>query len=300
MVKKREAVQEENADIFQYLVSDYTFKNIFGSEKNKRFLINFLNSSISQYVGEIADVTFRTTEVFGDHPSEKKVIYDIFCKDINGMNFIIEMQCVSQKEYINRSIFYLSRAISASIEKGKNKYRFQYTPTYSVNILNFELPEFKLADEDCLRVFFYKDEKNRILTTKNAIFYLNLRNFASHQLGVTEECRKWLFMIKNMQRFTEQDYRKQTGIFKELMDECRINKLAPIEMEKYHKSVLEYEEVKNAVAYADECAYNRGIEKGRSEGKAEIARRMMQLGFDLKTILSATGLSLEEVENFNN
>ena len=99
-----------------------------------------------------------------------------------------------------------------------------------------------------------KDHKNRILTKKVAIFYINLCNFAAEQPEVTEEMRNWLFLLKNMPELDERDYATQKGIFKELMDECRIAKLDTMEKEDYRKSVLEYEDVKRAVAYAGELA----------------------------------------------
>ncbi|MBQ9507834.1 MAG: PD-(D/E)XK nuclease family transposase, partial [Bacteroidales bacterium] len=49
-------------DIFQIPTTDFTFKRIFGTERNKRFLIHFLNCFVSKYTGEIADITYLPTE----------------------------------------------------------------------------------------------------------------------------------------------------------------------------------------------------------------------------------------------
>ena len=67
--------------IFFDPLSDFGFKRIFASENNKDILIDFLNSSISDEVGIITDITFLPTEQFGERPEDKRVIFDIYCEN---------------------------------------------------------------------------------------------------------------------------------------------------------------------------------------------------------------------------
>jgi len=295
----------ENKKIFQIPVTDFSFKKLFGTEANKRFLIRFLNCFVSKYTGEIVDVTFLPTEQYGLADTQRRVVFDILCVDQDGRQFIIEMQRANQPEFAERSIFYLSRAISASMEKGGSDYRI--LPTYCVNILDFGLPGMTDGNE-CFRVVQLKDQKNRVLTDKVAIFYLNLCNFAAEQVGVTEEMRTWLNLLKNMQKMDDGDYARQPPFFQELMDECRISKLSTMEKERYNKSILEYEDVRVAVEYAKELAakdayeeglnvgMEKGMEKGREEAKLFTAKKFLALGVPVATVAQATGFSIEEIE----
>ena len=303
----------ENKQIFQIPTTDFTFKKIFGTEANKHFLIKFLNDFVSKYTGNIVDVAYLQTEKYGLRESERKAVFDILCTDQEKRNFIVEMQRAPQPDYAERSVFYLCRAVSASMEKGVLGYSIY--PTYSVNILDFELPEYKKSGE-CFQGVFLKNHKNQILTKKVAIFYINLCNFAAEQPEVTEEMRNWLFLLKNMPELDEQDYATQKGFFKELMDECRIEKLDTMEKKEYQKSVLEYEDVKRAVAYAGElaakAAYEEGIEKGITEGRKEgreegreegrmaallqTAKNLLDLGLPMTDITKATGLTEEQIQ----
>ncbi|MBQ7489125.1 MAG: PD-(D/E)XK nuclease family transposase, partial [Bacteroidales bacterium] len=52
----------QRKNIFQIPTTDFSFKKIFGTEQNKRFLIRFLNCFVSKYTGEIVDVTYLPTE----------------------------------------------------------------------------------------------------------------------------------------------------------------------------------------------------------------------------------------------
>ncbi len=300
---------KENKHIFIMPTTDFFIKRIFKSEKNKRFLISFLNCFLSKYIGEIADVTFLDTEQYGFADTQRKVVFDILCEDQGGRQFIIEMQRVRQPEYAERSVFYLSRALSTSMEKGVSNYRI--IPTYSVNLLDFALPEMG-KNSECFHAFFLRDEKKRILTNKIGFFYIILRNFAVHQSEVTEGMHTWMNLLKNMQTMDEGDYQQQSGIFRDLMDECRIEKLNTMEKENYEKSILEYEDVREAVAYAKELSFAEGLEKGMAkgiekgvekgrvdgikEGILQTAKNFLKMGISVADVVKATGLSEEEVE----
>ncbi len=89
------------------------------------------------------------------------------------------------------------------------------------------------------------------------------------------------------------------------------SKLTKMEKRQYKKSVLEYEDVQNAILYAEERSLKKGrmegVEQGREQGReegistgrtqatVEIAQRMLSNGLDAETIATITGLSLEEI-----
>ncbi|MBQ1818801.1 MAG: hypothetical protein II120_01210, partial [Bacteroidales bacterium] len=79
--------------------------------------------------------------------------------------------------------------------------------------------------------------------------------------------------------------------FQELMDECRISKLDTMEKANYEKSVLEYEDVQDAMS----CARAEGREEGRAEALLMAARKFLKLGVSVSDIAKATGLSEEQV-----
>ena len=281
-----------NPHIFIMPTTDFAIKRIFRTERNKRFLIHFLNTFLSKYIGRIEDVTFLDTEQYGLTDTQRKVVFDILCTDQDGRQFIIEMQRARQPEYAERSVFYLSRAISSSMEKGVSNYRI--IPTYSVNLLDFELPQMA-ENSECFHSFFIKDEKNRTLTDKVGFFFINLCNFAAQQSEVTDMMRSWMSLLKNMQAMNEEDYRKQSGIFRELMDECRIEKLDTMEKENYEKSILEYEDVREAVEYAKELSFEEGMAQGVRNGLLQAAANLLKMGIPVADVIKATGLSEEEV-----
>ena len=178
-----------------------------------------------------------------------------------------------------------------------------------MNILDFELPEYHDTDE-CFRVVTLKDQKNRVLTKKVGIFYINLCNFAAKQSDVTEEMRKWLNLLKNMPAMDEADYKSHDKIFREVMDTCRISKLTAMEKKKYRESILEYEDVREVVEYTKELAakeayetgmakgMEKGIEQGVDKARRQMIAGMLDANLPIATISKITGLSENEIAAF--
>ena len=71
--------------------TDVGFKRIFGQAIHKELLIDFLNDLL---VGEkrITDITFLDKELLPDFSGDRGVIYDIYCTNEDGEQFIVEMQ----------------------------------------------------------------------------------------------------------------------------------------------------------------------------------------------------------------
>ena len=84
-----------------------------------------------------------------------------------------------------------------------------------------------------------------------------------------------------------------------------------MEKKEYEKSILEYDDVKDALDYHRRLAraegrtegISEGIAKGKIEGIAEakqqIAVELLKNGIDIETITKATGLTEEEIERLS-
>ena len=75
-----------------------------------------------------------------------------------------------------------------------------------------------------------------------------------------------------------------------------------MEKDNYQKSVLEYEDVKRAVAYANETAakefYEKGMEKGREEGMKALLQTVQNLlakGMSVTEVSEVTGLGVDRI-----
>lgn len=208
------------------------------------------------------------------------------------------MQKASQEFLKDRLIAYSARTISNSLVKGDRRYNFP--PVISIILVDFEIPELKGKDDFMMHVTL-KDDENKIFSEKVTFILVDLTKFAAKMnFGqLTDERRKWCYAIKNKWRMTDTDIPTEDKIFHELYEDCKISKLSDMEKKEYEKSILEYDDVKDALDYHRRLAKAEGRAEGKTEGTAEaklqIAVKMQKAGIDMATITLTTGLTEEEI-----
>ena len=67
--------------------TDFGFKKIFGSEESKPLLMSFLNDLLP-LEEPIVNLEFKNIEKLGILEEDRKAIYDIYCHDKKGNQFI--------------------------------------------------------------------------------------------------------------------------------------------------------------------------------------------------------------------
>ena len=87
--------------------SDFIFKLVFGSEKNKKVLISFLNA-VFKGNPKVKDVTLKNTEIARILQNNRTVRLDVKA-EIGNKNFVdVEVQVRNTGDIIDRGIQYLS------------------------------------------------------------------------------------------------------------------------------------------------------------------------------------------------
>ena len=295
-------------------LTDFGFKRIFGSEENKPLLLDFLNTFLESILGHITEVTFLSPEVLGEEPDEKKSIFDLYCVTQDGDHVIIEMQRARQSFFSSRAVAYSARVISKSVRRGNRRY--QLARVVSFNILDYDSPDFRNSD-DYFHTVWLKDDLNEIFSDKMCLCFLELSKFAAQTIPdvAVDKRRLWAYFLKHLPEMQPDEEGFTKGIFKSLMETCRMEKLNDMEKKDYEKSVLEYEDVQDAIAYARKTALEEGKTAGLAEGKAKglaegeakglaegeanatrtIAAKMLANGMDAAAISALTGLTEEEI-----
>lgn len=279
------------------LLTDFGFKKMFG-EQNKKFLIAFLNSILSESAGLIEDVTYLNTEQLGEKPEEKKMVYDIYCITEGGQHIIVELQIGGQSYYGERAFTYVSRLVSKMAEKGVRKYAIP--PIYSINILNFRMAVFNDQNRFLWEVQL-KDQTNKVFLPQIKFIFIELCTFA-HLFDKSESKESlhcWLYIIRHMGDESTQECPFAEPIYRDFFEQGKIERLTTMEKEDYAKSIYEYQDVKDTIEFERECAREEGREEGRAEGEAKtklsMAKLLLEQGVDIEIITKTTGLSAEEI-----
>jgi predicted transposase/invertase (TIGR01784 family) len=82
---------------------------------------------------------------------------------------------------------------------------------------------------------------------------------------------------------------KYNDTFDKLFETAEIAKFTPDQIRSYEDSLKYYRDIK--------ASLDTKFEEGKIEGKIEIARNLINKGFNISEIEELTGLSAEEIEN---
>ena len=246
--------------------TDPGFKILFGREAHKEVLIDFLNALIIRNGDDpIVDIYYLDKEKVKEREEERTLLYDIHCETKCGKRFIVEMQNGKQAFFVNRSLYYTSRAVT---EQGKtDRWDFSFMPVYGVFLMNFSLPELgESAIVDCL---IWNKSTGKQLTRSMCWTYIQLPNFTKQ---TPEECEtdidKWLYNIKYMNTMTTMPFTVAKA-FQRLEKVSRVENLSAPERRQYERDLKFFRDYENRMNYAETQGRAQGIAEGRAQGIAE-------------------------------
>ena len=267
--------------------TDVGFKRIFGQEINKDLLIDFLNSLL---VGErhIHDIQFLDKEILGESVADRNCIYDIYCTDENGEQFIVEMQNRRQAFFRERAVYYLARAISRQGERGI-AWQFNLKAVYGIFFMNFRLEDIKpkLRTDICLE----DRDTHELFSDKMRFIFLQLPLFDKEENECENDFERWIYVLKNMDTLQRLPFKARNAVFQKLEEIVDIASLSKEDRIKYDESIRVYRDNLVTELYA----VQQGIQQGIQQEKTDIARRMKAKGYADADIADMTGLPLETI-----
>lgn len=174
-------------------LTDSGFKILFGRESSSDILIGFLNAILDpEGKDPITEITYLDKEKVKERPAERSIIYDIHCMTEHKRRFIVEMQNRAQPYYINRSLFYVARAIT---EQGKpSDWDYRFVPVCGIFISDFAIrpDETRVMVETGLTDM----ETGKQFSDLIRLVYIQLPNF---RIAKPEDCRtyfeRWIYLL---------------------------------------------------------------------------------------------------------
>ncbi len=180
------------------LVSDYGFKATFGNESDTRFLRKALQALINSSVA-IQEVTFIQNEIKGVTRDSRSGIYDLFCKDERGNEFIVEMQLGEYPEFIQRMKFYAFYRLNTLIRKGD--YQFDNLPKiYCIGILAVSIfPHIT----DYQNIAILKNQNNELIDDQLTFITVELDKFDKDLGAIQSDLDKLIYTMKTIHEVSE-------------------------------------------------------------------------------------------------
>lgn len=301
-------IREHHLEVMNPL-SDFGFKRLLATERNKDILIHLLNAFISEDTGLITDITYLPTELLGIRKEDKYVRFDLYCKNQEGDRFIVEMQNGRQQRYSDRLRVYTSLATVGSWDIKDDDYRC-VPRVYSFNLMSYNMLEFKGRDRFFWRIY-PKDDDNKIFSKKSVYYFVELSKFAAQKetLDMCDERNRLLYMFTDVVYMPKQEVVSLTPMQMRFYEECQITNFTDMEKQDYVKSLMEYPSVREMVECERDDAKEEGIQigiglgmqqgmqQGLVQGRRELLSRMLESGLDPAQVADLTGVGLDEIRS---
>ena len=266
--------------------TDVGFKRIFGQEISKPVLIAFLNALLKDEQ-HIVDLQYLDKEQPGDSADDKSLIYDVYCELDNGEHIIVEMQNKSQPYFKNRSVYYISRAISRQGEPGL-EWHYDVKAVYLIALLNFKRDDISTEFRTDVALM---DMKNKTLfSDKVRLVYLQLPYFTKEVDDCDSIFEKLIFVLKHMDVLQRMPWLAQDAVFQKLASIADVASLNKQERLAYDENLRKY---RDTIAVM-EGQYLEGMEKGQLSEKKETVIRLRDMGLTIDQIAQGAGITVEE------
>ena len=272
--------------------NDIAFRKVFGSEKHKDILIHFINDILElKGSDQIEGVEFLSPVQDAEIAYKKQSIVDVLCKDKNGVQIIVEMQVAPTKGFEKRAQYYASKAYSRQLNSGQEE-DGKYQNLKEVIFI---------AIADCI-IFKDKTEykSDHVILDKNShehdlqdfsFTFIELPKFNKTNISeLNTILEKWCFFFKNAAKTSEEDLEKLIGsdlVIKQAYDALSQFNWSEPELVAYDEEI---KRIRDNIA-----ALDYQYDKGKSEGKAEVAKSLLSKNIDHDIISSATGLSIDRI-----
>ena len=280
---------------------DFVFKNIFGSEKNPNILISFLNATLKPK-DLITSVEIKNTDLNKGYIDDKFSRLDVKATSSNHEIINIEIQLKNEYNMIKRSLYYWSKLYSEQLNEGEDYSILKRT--ICINILNFKYLKTRKFHSGYRLKEIYSNEE---LSDVAEIHFIEIPKLEE---GSDEKDMlvAWIEFLKDPESEKVRSLEMSIDEIRQAKDELIRMSNDDTQRELYEMRAKTLKDKISALNEAERKGMQKGMQKGIKEGmqkgekkKAlEIAKSMIDMGLDKKTISKTTGLDLSEIEKLIN
>lgn len=266
--------------------TDFGFKKIFGDEEDTELLESLINDILGlEGEDKIAKLIFKNTELLPDAPTDRKAIFDLYCTDKKGAEFIVELQKIYQEHFQSRALYYTTFPIQEQAQRGT--WNFSLTPTYFIGLLNFEVDKFKDSKEYLHHGKITDIKTKEVMYDNLNMIYVEIPKLKKEKKELSNHLEWWLYTFQNLNQLQEIPQKFKGDIIERAFLKAEFINLPKEEQDKYHKNLKVYRDLINSIDTAHA--------EGRVEERVLIAKNLLDV-LDIETIALKTGLSIKEIE----
>ena len=273
--------------IYMNPLTDFAFKKLFGEPSSKNILIDFLNTMLKENHQVITDITIMNTEQLGITKDDRVAVFDLYCINEHGEQFVVEIQRAQQVHFKDRTVYYSSFLIQKQGRKG-SEWNYELKPLYIISLLDFIMDRTDSESEKFYhKVKLLNVDSGELFYEKLTFVYLELPKFNKHLEQINTHFDKWVYLFRNMEDLQTIPEPLNETIFMELLEKAKLINLKDYELSEYETTLKRYRDNKNV------------LDSAKLEGKIEVAILSKKEGLPIPLISKLTGLSEKEIKELS-
>ena len=295
---------------------DFAFKEIMMNEKAR---IGFLSAILNIDPEDIKETQILNTYLRKEHEEDKQGILDVRILMNNDTEIDTEIHLSELKVWADRSLFYISKMYTEQIRQGQKYDVFKKCVSISIlDFILFEEPKNNTPEEpkqpsqsnfySCFHI--WEDTRHFLFTDKMEFHVIELPKLPPE---LKDDIKKekvflWAKFISSEKKEDFDMVAQKDPYIDSAYQQLQIisqDKQKRLEYEARQKAILDYnqymyEAEQRGREQGEKVGREQGEKVGREQGEKEkgiqIARNLLSLGLDVNTIMTATGLSLQDIE----
>ena len=311
-----ESIAKDNYGRYACLLFDSTLKTVLGNAEHEDLFIEMLEFLIPGK--HITSVTMLNREYNGLVNSEKKVTFDLLCRDEDsGEEFLVEMQNAYSRSYCDRVLYYSYYPLREQLakkekelisdEKKRAKMDYSLDPVYVISLVNFILDHEseEALEEGYVSRYSIRNDRNGEVLTRALNFVFAEIGRLPYGKDEWSKCRsrieRFLFTVKYMHTFAEFPVAfLNDPLLKKMADAAELANM-PIELLNQYEVNMRSEldritEINSARDLGHEAGFAEGMEKGIEKERINNARNMLADGVPVEQVAKWTGLTADEIK----
>jgi predicted transposase/invertase (TIGR01784 family) len=264
--------------------------------EHKHILKHFLNCVLPDGI-EVEDILkIENSTQVKSFEEQRGVEYDIYCTDIYGIKFIVEMQNQSQLYFIERMLYYVSKAVVEQGQPGKD-WKYSVLPVHFVGILNFYIDN-EVLSGDVVQHIQLKNQDDKIVTNILSYTLVQLPLFEKDLPEILNDRERWFYVFNHFDKLKQIPQTLKTSIFEEVFEINEHFKMNPRTRQLWEEGIKRQRDFHNQLDFARREGEIRGKLEGERAAYIAIAKKLKDDGnISFEMISTITGISIQEIIN---
>ena len=284
---------------------DYAIKYLLKDKGDYSIVEGFISALLkTRGYKDVKIIALLEPESNKEDSKNKRSLADVIVEDEDRNKYIIEIERNFKESFVHKACFNTARLIVDNLAQRQDY--TQIVKVFHISLLYFSVGRgvvyhgqniiHEIETKEKLCVHLTNETTGQIFDATNILpeyFFISIPSFSDR---LEQDLDEWLYVMKHDDTPTN----FHSPYMRQVEEKLNILKMTADERNQYSYYQKALYNDRDELAAAIKKGRSEGVAEGESKKAIEIAKKMLELGMDIKTIEAATSLSTSEIESLKN